>query len=273
MSGAEFIELDLSLVDEKIRNNPYFKKKLIDINWKEYIPSCNRASGILLPHQVNSKDGFPKHPQNIALSNYITSFIHASKTGIPFVIGTFIDEKDFKWIEKSISKELYQNLIVLNKLINRVELDTIAPKQSILKKEIKTFEDITTTNLYRDYQNSHNELKFAEKKNLIIKDIKVYALKLYYKYLGNFDMRKSTFNALNTTNDVLKTTSENPVFKFGNKALGLIENLTSGKKAVNFYSFDEANYSVLLNKRLDAILKENGKEALDSFLQKKMTNK
>ena len=98
MSGAEFIELDLSLVDEKIRNNPYFKKKLIDINWKEYIPSCNKASEILLPHQVNSEDGFPKHPQNIALSNYVTSFIHASKTGIPFVIGTFINEKDFKWI-------------------------------------------------------------------------------------------------------------------------------------------------------------------------------
>lgn len=273
MSGAEFIELDLSLVDDKIKNNPFYKKKLIDIDWKTYIPNCNKASGILLPHNINSEDGFPKHPQNIALSNYLTSFIHASETGIPFVIGNFINDKDFKWIEKSVSKELYQNLLIFNNLINRVELDTISPKQSVLKKEIKIFEDITTTNIYRDYQNSHNELKFAKKKNLIIKDIKVYSLKLYYKYLGNFDIRKSTFGALRTSNEILQSSSENPALKYGDIVVDLIEHLTSGKKAVNFYSFDEANYSILLNKRLDAILEKNGKEALNDFLQKELIRK
>lgn len=199
MSGAEYIELDKSLVHKEILNNPFWKNKFIDGLTPKYLEIINRAAGDLIPHFARDEDNMSIHPYNMILSSYLGNLYYTARTGIPCVMSHFKTEENQSSIQSAVTPQFYQNFINFHKLMRIEDLDTLAPKYSALKKEVRIFEDITASALYRDYQDLHNELKFSDKISLLAKDIKVSTMKIYYKYLGNFDLKKSAFNYIRET--------------------------------------------------------------------------
>lgn len=262
MSGAEYIQLDKSLVNKKILENPFWKDKFINLLTDEYITILNKANGMLIPHLHWNQNGLPMHPHNLFLSSYLGNLLYSSKTGIPSVVSRFKDEKDLEWIKPAVKSEFHQNFTTFQKLIKKENIDTISPKYSVLKKEVRIFEDITGSPLYRDYQNLHSELKFSDKISTILKDIKVFSLKLHYKYLGNFDLKKSTFGYLRNSTAAFETLDS----KTANIAIDLLEHISSGDKKVVFYAFEDADYQKLIHRRLQA-LADNGDEDIKKLIE------
>jgi len=247
MSGADFIQLDKSLLNNEIRENPFWKDKFIELLTPKYFDLINSVGSKHLFHYNRDENGMPPHPQNLVLSSYLNNLYYSSKTGIPSILSRFKDEEDRAWLKSAVTDEFYINFQNLHKLFQTQNLDTIAPKYSVLKKEIRIFEDLTTSPLYRNYQDLHNELKFTKEISIIAKDIKVFALKLYYKYLGNFDIKKSTFGCLR---------EDNSINSFG---MDLLEYLLS-EKQINFYRFEDADFLTLINRRLDAIAEHKNRQ-------------
>lgn len=269
MSGAEYIQLDKSLVDKNIIENPFWKNKFIETLTPNYLKVINKASRMMIPHLKWINDGLPLHPHNLVLSSYLGDLLHCSETGIPSVISRFKTEEDQEWIKPAVTLEFYQNFVNFQKLFKQEDIDTIAPKFSVLKKEVRIFEDISASPLYRDYQNLHNELKYSDKISKIIKEIKVFSLKLHYKYLGNFDLKKTTFSHINDSFSSIE--SIEPNIKAAKISLDILEHILSGNKKVNFYGFEDADFFKLLDKRLNT-LSEKGDidtQELIKILQKK----
>lgn len=259
MSGAKYIELDKSLLNKSILENKFWEDKFIDSLTPKYFEIINNVNTKLFSHFKLGEEGFLNHPYNIVLSSYITNLFYTSKTGIPCVLSRFKDLEDQEWIKPAVTNDFFQNFIIFHRLFKNESIDSIAPKYSVLKKDVRIFEDMTTSSLYRDYQNSHNELKYLDKIPLIVKDIKVFSLKLYYKYLGNLDLRKTTFSYLKDTKLV------NGLY------VDIFEQLISDNRKLNFYRFEDADLRLIINKRLSA-LAENGdvelKDLINNFLIK-----
>ncbi len=253
MSGAEFIQLDKSLVDKKILESPFWKDKFIEVLTPEYVKIINESRSKLIHHLKRDENGMTLHPYDLVLTSYLGNLFYTAKTGIPTVMSRFKDEEDREWIKPAVTTEFYNNFENFHKLIRQENLDTLAPKYTALKKEIRIFEDITHSTLYRDYQNLHNELKFADEVSLIAKDIKVFALKLYYKYLGNFDLKKSTFGYIRETKQL------------GSIGIDLLEHFTDDKK-INFYRFKDADFHSIFYRRMKA-LAENGDDDMKKLLE------
>ena len=109
-SGTNYFELDLSILPESIKTNPFWKDKFISSNKKVYQASEDKAVKILENNFDFDLDKTYNAPQAYNLKEYFTSLFYSADTGIPFVNAEYAESKNFDFLESRFSKEFFLSL-------------------------------------------------------------------------------------------------------------------------------------------------------------------
>jgi hypothetical protein len=162
-SGTDYFQLDRKNLPETIRENPFWKEKFINLDNKVYIDSIIKANKILKSNFDFEADKKFRAPQHINIQNYLSSLFYSTETGIPFVNAEFAESKSFDFLESRLSKELFLAIKNLNSLVISDKISTITPQYSVLKKDVRRFEDIANSTIYLNYSDSLNLLSQTNK--------------------------------------------------------------------------------------------------------------
>lgn len=273
-SGTNYFQLDIKSLPTNILNNPFWKDKFIDIDKKTYERAYLKSSNILNANFDFELDKKYRAPYAIYFQDYFTSLFYSTETGIPFVNPDFADSNSFDFLESRMSKELFVTIKNFNSLIQTNSISTITPQYSVLKKDVRRFEDIVESSLYLNYQNSlillENE---TDKIETIKKDIQVNALKLYHKYTNNLDMKNMSFNFIKANKKIADLFLNKSSSIFGDFVIETLEKLTTGNKKINYYKVDEANFMLLWANRIGELMKKGGHAKIDEFLREQEKRK
>ena len=265
-SGTDFFQLDINQLPSSITNNPFWETKFVQTDDRAYSNSILKAESILNKHFDFELDKKYLSPQHINLLNYFTSLFYSAKTGIPFVNTEFAESRNLDFLETRFSKELFFSLKKLYQLIQPDTVSTITPQYSVLKKDIKRFEELTDTKLYRRYSDSLNLLSQTSKIENIKRDIHVSALKLYNKFGNGLDIKAMTFGFLKFNKKVLELFVNKATSILGDYILDTVENVTSNKKRLSYYKVDEAHYVIMFAKRMEDLRQHAGQDVVKEFL-------
>lgn len=195
-SGANYFEIDKSLIPDSLKENPFWKGKFVSTNKEVYQYSENRAIKILESNFNFDIDKTYKASQAYNLKEYFTSLFYSMTTGIPFVNAEFAEPRNFDFLESRFNKEFFIILKKFHSLISSDSISTVTPQYSVLKKDVRRFEDIANSTLYLRYADSLNLLKEEDRIDLIKGDIHSNAAKVYNKYAKYLDLKGMTFGFL-----------------------------------------------------------------------------
>jgi hypothetical protein len=265
-SGTDFFQLHINNLPPSIIANPFWKNKFIETDKKAYSISLLKAGKLLEANFDFELDKKYNAPQHINLLNYFSSLFYSTKTGIPFVNAEFAESRNFDFLESRFSKELFFVIKNLYSLIQPDSISTITPQYSVLKKDVRRFEDITESTLYQKYADSLNLLSQTDKVDSIKKDIHVSALKLYNKFGKSLDIKAMTFGFLKFNKKIIDLFVNKTASIFGDYLLDSIEKVTTGKKKISYYKVDQAHYMIIWANRIGELMQHTGREGLTKFL-------
>lgn len=266
-SGTDFFQLDINDLPPVILTNPFWKDKFINVDKDAYKKSLQKAANILNNNFDLELDNKYNAPQQVNLINYFSSLFYSTDTGIPFVNAEFAELKNFDFLESRLSKELFFAIKNFYSLVQSDSISTITPQYSVLKKDVRRFEDIANSTLYLRYSDSLNLLPDTKKIEIVKKDIHANALKLYGKYGKNLDLKAMTFSFLKFNKKILDLFINKPASVFGDYLLESFEKATSSKKKIYYYKVEEAHYMIMWANRIGELMKHTGRKGLDTFLQ------
>ena len=265
-SGTDYFELDLSLLPDAIKQNPFWKDKFISVNKKIYQSSQDKAVEILANNYDFDLDKTFNAPQALSLKEYFTSLFYSFDTGVPFVNPEYAESKDFDFLEPRFKNEFYLVLKKFHSLIVSDTIPTITPMYTVLKKDVKRFEEIAHSALYINYSNSLNLIKEETKIESIKKDINVNALKVYTKYAKHLDLKTMTFSFIKASKKVADIFVNKQSSIFADFMIDAIEKIVSGKNKINYFNVKEAHYMVVWANRIGQMMQKGGRETLNEFL-------
>lgn len=273
-SGANYFQVDFEILPTEILKNPFWKDKFIDIERNILEKSFAKSAEVLKSNFDFKLDKTYRAPQAFYFQDYFTSLFYSTQTGIPFVNPNFSETKSFDFLESRMSKELFLAIKNLHSQIETNEISTITPKYSVLKKDIRRFEDILQSTLYNNYRDSlmllENEVDKVEK---VKKEIKVNALKLHRKYVGNLNLKDMGFSFLKENKKVADIFLNKPTAIFGDFIIETVEKLVTSKRKISYYNVDEANFMLLWAERIGELTQKGGQEKLSEFLTEYKKNK
>lgn len=272
-SGAKFIQLEIEELPFTIKNNPFWKEKLIDIEKKTYDKSSLKAKKIVDENLNIELDQTYRAPQYAYLHNYFTNLFYSSETGIPFINVDFVGANSFDFLESRLTKELFHSIKNFNSLIESDTVSTITPQYSILKKDVQLFEDIVTSLSYRNYSNSLGLLTEDPKIEMVKKEIHINALKVYSKYSNHLDLKAATFGFLKFNKKLADLFIGKSASIFGDFLIEMSEKLIGEKRKISYYKIEEAHTMLLWGNRITELINQGGKEKFDEFLRKYNNNK
>jgi len=266
-SGTNFFQLDINYLPSTIVTNPFWKDRFVAIDNKAYEKSIVKATNILKDNFDLELDKKYRAPQYTNLKSYLSSLFYSAETGIPFINTEFAESKDFDFLESRLSKELYAAIKNFTSLVQSDKISTITPQFTVLKKDVKRFEDIANSTLYLKYSESLQLLSHTSKVDTLKKDIHVNALKVYNKYAKHLDLKAMTFSLLKFNKKIIDLFTNKVTSIFGDYIIEAFEKATTGKKNIFYYKVDEAHYMILWINRIGQLMQKGGKEKLDIFLK------
>jgi len=265
-SGVNSFETELNFLPQELISNPFWKERFYQINSKVYGESLVKSSTVLKGNFDIEKDKNFKVPQLEYILNHFSSLFYSFETKIPFVCTQFVHSKDFKFLENRLSNELYNSIINLYSLISSTDVQTIVPQYSILKKDIKRFEDIAASSAFRQYSESLELLPFEGFSKNLNNDIKQRAKRLYNKHTSSLDMKSMTFSFIKSNKKVLDLFTNKITSVIGDLIIESFEKIISEKRMVHFYDFKGAFLLRLFAERINELQKVGGKEAFIKVL-------
>src|SRR6185436_16296525 len=265
-SGTNFFQLNSKNLPEAIRSHPFWKNKFVDIDNKPYQKAAIKATKILNGNFDLVLDKKYNAPQFPNLHNYFTSLFYSAETGIPFINVDYPERKSFDFMESRLSKELFLAINNLNSQVQSDKISTITPQYSVLKKDVKRFEDIATSAIYRNYSDSLGLLVESSKIEVAKKEIHINALKVYNKYAKHLDLTGMTFGLLKFNKKLADLFVNKATSVFGDYIIDTIEKATSGKRKVCYYKVDEAHYMIQWANRIGELMSKGGRDKLQEFL-------
>jgi hypothetical protein len=273
-SGANYFQVDFEILPPEILKNPFWKDKFIDIDRNILEKSIAKSAEVLKANFDFKLDKTYRAPQSFYFQDYFTSLFYSTQTGIPFINPNFSETKSFDFLESRMSKELFLAIKNLHSQIETNEISTITPKYSVLKKDIRRFEDILESTSYNNYRDSlmllENEDDKVEK---VKKEIKVNALKLHSKYVGNLNLKDMGFSFLKANKKVADIFLNKPTSIFGDFIIETVEKLVTSKRKISYYNVDEANFMLLWAERIGELTQKGSQEKLSEFLTEYKKNK
>ena len=259
-SGIKYFEISENSLPPYITQNDFWKSKITKYNHKAFNNSIEKAKLVLdgrFYHDVDKKYNVVQYP---AVLDYLSKLFYSFETGTPFINPGFITQKDFDLLEPRMDKQLLICLRNLGSLVKDEKIQTITPSYSVLKKDIKRFEDIFHTRVFKLYSDSLQELPHSSKLSLLKKDIGVNSLKLFNKYGNDLNFKETAFSFIKFNKKILDLFVSKIPSTVGDFVINSIETLTKEKKKIYFHEVKDAKYSTLLCNRIDEIIKQEGFE-------------
>jgi len=265
-SGVNYFETDLKLLPPELLNNPFWKERFYQMDSKSYDESFIKAGIIIKDNFDIEKDKKYNAPQLEYIMNHFTSLFYSLDSKLPFVSTQFISVNDFKFLESRFSQELYTSIVNLYSLITATDIQTIVPQYSVLKNDIKRFEDIATSSAFRKYSEYLELLPINGDSKKLTNEIKKRAIKVYNKHASSLDMKSMTFSFIKSNKKVLDLFTNKLTSIAGDFIIASIEKLMSEKKMIHFYDFKDAFLLRLFAERIGELQRVGGKDAFEKVL-------
>jgi len=266
-SGANYFMTDENKLPKSIKENAFWKDKLVPFDKIVFDKSVNKTTKLLsnkLHFEEDSAKTRMLQSETVAI---LSNLFYTLQTGTPFVNTNSSFEKHLHFMEKRMDKELYNSLKLLTSLIVCENIQTITPRYSFIRDDIKRFEDIANSILFRNYSDSLQELQHLSKFARIKKNISVNSLKLFNKYGNNVNLKKTTYSFLKFNQGIVDTFLSKIPTLVGDFFLESFESLLNDKRRVSFYEIEEVKYHTLFCNIFDDTIKKEGYEKFKDIIE------
>lgn len=252
-SGINYFEVNANSLPQHIINNKFWKDKIVDYNNTKLRNSTEKSIKILevlFNHEVDNKYRVSQYHNMV---DYLTKIFYSFETGTPYINPNYILEKDFELLKHRVDNGFLIAMKNLNSLIINEKINTITPKYSSLKEDVRRFEDICETKIFKDYSYSLQQVSYADSLEGLKKDIKVKSLKLFNKYGNDFDFGETAVSFIKFNKRIIDLFISKIPSEIGDFVINSTENLIKEKKKIYYFEVKEAKYSTLLCRRVEEI--------------------
>jgi hypothetical protein len=204
-SGVNYFQTEERLLPDSLKDYKFWKHKLTSLNAKAYEKAIVKTNSILegkLHFESDNSKTRMLRAETIAL---LSNIFYSLETGIPFINTNFSLAKHLGFMKERMDKDLLKSLHLLSSLIVCEPIRTITPKYSVLKDDIRRFEDISNSRLFNSYSDSLTTLQYSSKYKTLKKDINVTTLKLFNKYASNINIKETAFSFLKFNKNIIDT--------------------------------------------------------------------
>jgi hypothetical protein len=262
-SGAKLFYVDFEHIPLKLQKHPFWKEKFIQIDETEYYSLKAKSVKILDKNFDRELDKKYNAPQYAYLADHLTTLFYSVKNNIPFLTTQFVNKNDFDFLESRMSKEFYNSIGNLYSLIKSDQVQTIYPQYSVMKKDIRRFEDIVNNSTFEEYNESLLLLEHEEKPEKLIKKIKGKSTKLYNKFSSSLELKDITFSLLKTNKKILDLFTNKATSIIGDFGIEFLEKIVNEKSKIHYYESKENYILRLWADRIGELWKAGGKEDLN----------
>lgn len=265
-SGANYFQTYREELPTEIKHSNFWNEKLINIDKKAYEIAKSKAVQILDGKlNINLDDARGKYLK-IVTEIHLANLFYATQTRNSFVSVHNSLESHLDILKKGMDKELWISLKNLSTLIKAESIPTIAPKFSILKNDVKRFEDISYSKLFRDY---HKSISLIEHEHIskAKKEISSMSLRLFNKYGNYLSLNDTVFNFIKFGKKIIDSfISIVPPF-VSDFLIASAETMMKNKRTIRFYELKEINYQNILVNRIEEIFKVGGDEKFKEIVE------
>jgi hypothetical protein len=195
-SGANHFQISKKVLPELVKESNFWSERVIDIDEKVYYKSKEKVQQILEGKlKFNTNDARALYLKIVIEINLINLF-YATQTGNSFISVHNKLDKNLEFVAKEMDKELWLNLKNLAGLIKTENIPTITPKYSLFKRDLKRFEEISNSRLFRNYQSSMSLMDNESNLMKVKKEITTNSLRLFNKYGNYISLTDTTFNLI-----------------------------------------------------------------------------
>ena len=240
---------------ERIVESDFIKKRIVIENYTEVWKLNTEIKDIIsrnyLKLQLNSSEPNPLSYLNYFLTDLILA-LHSKRS----MVTTVGIPKLFE-LDKYLKPEFILLLNNLFKSVSTINIESTIPLLTFEKTEIKIFEEILNSDLFKDYVQSQRELENKDNKIVdVVPYIKDKSINLIKKFRQNIGLKDYMIKVVDLSNSVTEM--------FGNKLTSLLsnnlnqsfKNILNNNKRIVIYSFDNVFFE-LLKQRLGKIKKVN----------------
>lgn len=264
-SGVEYFEVDIETLPHSISQNPFWRNKITGYNNAAFNEAYKKAI-LTLEGKFNHEEDKRYHvKQYWHLIYHLTKIFYAFDTATPFINPAFFQKKDFDLLTTRLDSNLLSCLRNLSAVTSEEQITTLTPQYSILREDVKRFEDICDSLLFQNYSKSLQEIPYSKNVTSLKKDIHVNALKILNKYTGEFSVKEVSFSFLKANKKVVDIFANAVPNIVGDFIINSAEKLTENKRKLYFHEIDEAKFSVLLCRRINEMARQ-GNEKFKSIV-------
>ena len=266
-SGIETFETNKEEVPTHFLNDPFWESKFVDLDDEKYAISSLKAHKIIESSFDKELDQKYNFKQENYLKSHLNSIFYSSSRNLPFASTLFVAIKDFETVKSRLTSETYTSIINLYKLFEAENVSTVIPKYSVLKKDVKRFEDIAVSSTFRNYQRLLLELGDSSEHVTLNKSIKTEATRLFNKFSSSLDLKKASINFLKLNKKIADQFIPKVASNVGDSILEVIEHLILKEKKMYYYDSKDAFLLRLFSHRLEEARKTVGPETLKQIMQ------
>lgn len=249
-SGAKYFQTYNDILPTDIKESSFWSKKIIDIDTKSYSIAKNKTESILDGKlNLNLEDVRGRYFKMV-IEIHLTNLFYATLTGNSFLTIHGTLEEHLKFVEKAMERELWISLNNLSSFIKTENITTITPKFTLLKDDVERFEEISSTRLYKNYQDSIGLIE-NESIDKIKKEIFTNSLKLFNKYGNYVSLSETAINFIKFGKKIVDCFSSFVPPFIGDFVITSAETMMKNKRTIQFYNINELNFENILVNRID----------------------
>lgn len=272
-SGVDYIQVNKSLLPEKILNNPFWGKKLIDTDQDLVERSLTKAFDLLKDNFDHEGDRKFLASQYQSLLSFFSDFFYSTQTGIPFVNPKYSSRENFNSLESRLTKELFHSIDIFFKQSVRDNATGITPQYAAIKNDIKRFQEISESIQYTKYSESLYLLNSDSKIDSVKRNIRSSALKIHSKYANHISLKDIGFAFLKLNKKLLDFFTNKPISIIGDSLISSAEKLSKNERQILYYKVEEAHPEIQFANRFGEFQSKVGSDAAGKVLDKFKNNR
>lgn len=266
-SGINYFQTNLNLIPPSIKQSDFWKNKLIQFDKDAFINSMNKTNSLTKDKFHFEDDSAKVNQLKKETISHFSNFFYSLETGVPFINTHYFFPKYLEIMNKRLDNVFLHSLQNLSSLIKQEEIQTLTPKYSILKQDLKRFEDIANSRLFFNYSESLSLLPETKKLKSIKKDIAFNSYRLFNKYSSSFTLKSTAFTFLQINKNIADLFFGKIPSIIGDFFIQSLEKIVSEKKRIYFFEIDEIKYHKMFCNILQDCINKHGTGILRTIYQ------
>lgn len=273
-SGVNYFQTDIRMVPESIIINEFWKNRIIAYDKKIYTNSLLKTNKITKGKFNIEEDGAKTNLLIRETISHFSNFIYSAESGVPFLNTHYYFPKYLEIMKRRIDQDFFAILNNLSSLIKEEGIRTVTPKYSILKNDLKRFEDIANTGLFEKYSKSLNLLTESTKLSTIKKDIAFYSYRLLNKFGSSLNLKDTTLNFIKFNKKILDQFIGKFPSAIGDTIIQSVEKMIQERNKIFFYEIEDVKIHVIFCNSLQDCIDKHGFDILKTLVEdyKKIEN-